>query len=95
MIGLSLTYLSVIYTREDYLFMNVLLLIMLILYIYKLKKKSLILIVFFIIVIPVNLLVTSLNQKYYGASTNNEIIHSNFSKAYQNLMEIKPDKKNL
>ena len=95
LIGLSLTYLSVIYTREDYLFMNVLLLIMLILYIYKLKKKSLILIVFFIIVIPVNLLVTSLNQKYYGASTNNEIINSNFSKAYQNLMEIKPDKKNL
>lgn len=92
LIGLSLTYLSVIYTREDYLFMNVLLLIMLILYIYKLKKKSLILIVFFIIVIPVNLLVTSLNQKYYGASTNNEIINSNFSKAYQNLMKIKPDK---
>lgn len=92
LIGLSLTYLSVIYTREDYLFMNVLLIIMFILYIYKLKRKSLILIVFLIIIIPTNLFISSLNQKYYGANTNNEIINSNFSKAYQNLMKIKPDK---
>ena len=72
--------------------MNVLLIIMFILYIYKLKRKSLILIIFFILVIPTNLFILSLNQKYYGASTNNEIINSNFSKAYQNLMKIKPDK---
>lgn len=65
---------------------------MFILYIYKLKRKSLILIVFLIIIIPTNLFISSLNQKYYGANTNNEIINSNFSKAYQNLMKIKPDK---
>lgn len=91
LIGLSLTYLSVIYTREDYLFMNVLLVIMFIIYILKLKKKSLILAIFFIIIIPANYLVTSINYKYYKTHTNNELINSNFAKAYQTLMKIKPD----
>lgn len=92
LIGLGLICTSIIFTREDYMFMIVLLIICYGFYIYKLKIKSYILLIPIIIIFIFKFIVININNNYYKANLINEFTDSNFKKAYTSILKIKPDK---
>lgn len=92
LIGLGLTCTSIIFTREDYIFMIVLLIICFIVYIKKLKKNSYILLIPIIIIFIFKFIVININNHYYKANLINELTNYSFKKAYTSILKIKPDK---
>ncbi|WP_252237129.1 hypothetical protein [Clostridium sp. ZBS17] len=103
-IGATFAFASMWHTREDGIwiipFTGVAILITLFCIIKKYRKnheylwkKVLITIMPIIIVIISINLISAINYKYYGVYTNNELLNSNFTKAYKSILSIEPEEK--
>ena len=91
LIGLGLTVSTIILTREDYLFITVLLIICFGLFIIKLKQKSFVLLLAIIVMIIPIYTIKAINNHYYGKYIINELTEISFKEAYLNILSIKPE----
>ncbi len=89
--GLGLTVATIVMTREDYLFVTVLLIVCFVIFIYKLKKSSYILLIAILVMLIPILTVKAINYKYYGKFILNELTETSYKEAYMNILRIKPD----
>lgn len=104
-IGAGVSFVAMWNTREDGIwiipFVSVVILITIIkfLYKYKIDKSKIWLIKIVVTFIPIIILIfstifiSSMNYKYYGVYTNNELLDSNFTKAYKSILSIEPEEK--
>ncbi|MEW9991031.1 hypothetical protein [Clostridium butyricum] len=56
---------------------------------YVFKKISITILPILLLIISINL-ISTINYKKYGVYTNNELLNSNFTKAYKSILSIKP-----
>lgn len=91
--GVGVILVSLILTREDFIWVVPAVVIAFIAFIYKNRSLKCLCLLIPIFIVFVTLNITSLiNKNYYGIKVNNELNESNFKKAYLEILKIKPDK---
>ena len=92
LIFLGITVATIVLTREDYLFIIVLIITSFSLFIIKLRKKSYYLLIFIIVTLIPIIIVKTINYHYYGKFILNDLTETHFKDAYIKMLSVNPDK---